>query len=149
MKTLTDDEVKKLIPKVGDKSDIFGIEAEYVSVYTAFQAVEDGILFDTKELPLENIEDCPFRFITTNLLRTQKYMISSPDVNSEILNIQGIIDLINECSKQCYEQSKKENREDGNYFTCKIETPNDEEIIVWVHPNEIPNKWTILLPEDY
>lgn len=129
--------------------NIIGVSEDDVKMfrYTSFQAAQDGILFDTKTIPIDIMKQCPFRFITTNLLRKHEYLIDIPETSAEITNIPAIMDLIIQCSVQC-EEKEKENPEE-NVFVCNVEVPNGEIVEMWVHPNEIPNRWTILLPEDY
>lgn len=125
------------------------VESEVTTFeYTSFQAVEDGIFYDIKMIPYINQDACPFRFITTNLLRQHGYLTEKPDEQgSELLNILATLDLIIACNNQCSEQSKEDPT--STFFVCDIESPKGEKFKAWVNYSDIPHKFTIMNPDDY
>ena len=122
-------------------------ESEIISSYSIEQATEDGVLFELRTvLKPEFRENCLISHATTNLMRTHGYLVENED-KEESMNIPNCIDLLNNSLNVIREKSGNFKKFD-DFFAGEIETPNGEELTVWLELNEL-QKFTVLLPEDH
>jgi hypothetical protein len=128
---------EKSVNNINSKTQTDEITAffgETIFVYTSEMATDDGILFALDKLQLRgpNI----FSHVTTNLLN-QGYL------TNDKVNVPNLLDLLN----QALNIIRKSGVRDWMY-SGDIETPEDEEIIVYICQNETA-RYTIMLPSDY
>lgn len=111
-------------------------EQDYIiDNYSSNEAVEDGLLFDFKQLEKLNIKSNLISYGTSNLLFKYGYLQEDKEIN-----IPNIKDLIFQCERMI--------KGNDYFYSGKIETPKGNKIKVFVVLNEL-NKFTVMLPEDY
>ena len=116
--------------------DFFG---EPVFVYTAEQAVEDGILADIGRInPVW--KSGIFNHVTANLLH--KGYVKNEKIDLPCLQdlLQQALDIVN--------RKSKEQEEPDWLYTGEIELPSGMKQEIFIQQNET-GKYTLMLPEDY
>lgn len=110
-------------------------ESDVIDVYTSKQAVEDGILFDLKQLKI-GLEKTGINYITSNLCYSKGYL-----KDGELVNKANFIDLVNQAIHII--KSKPQDY----FYSGRIELPSGEKCEIFIQQNET-GKFTIMLPED-
>ena len=110
-----------------------------ISTYSSDEAVEDGILFEVKELGAK-FEKGFLSHITTNLL-SKGYM------NEKSINLPNVMNLLHQSQKIVIKTSNHlENF--NSFYEGNIELPSGQQQKIFIELNET-GKFTVLLPEDH
>jgi len=113
--------------------------------YTSKQAVEDGVLLDVETVNAEWGRGL-FNYITTNLLTSKGYVERENHLDK--LNLPNLIDLLNQANHIVMTKSQNFTKMD-TFYAGDIELPSGEKEKIFIASNEVPGKYTIMLPEDY
>ncbi len=116
---------------------------ETVFSYSINEAVDDGILFDLKQMDklINNCSKGLFSHITSNLLFSKGYM-----KDEEEMNLPNFLDLLNQCLNIVRKGTEGYHGDD--FYSGMIELPSGDKQKVFIQLNEL-NKFTVMLPEDY
>jgi hypothetical protein len=159
--------------EISTRADIFS-DAEVVSRYSIEQAVEDGLLVETKILnKIKGIDSpkAPFSHITNNLLFKHGYMAENYDVFCGHTRLNLLTGKYYRCKiRDCPEcnaekgevivnypnildllnqalQILKRHPRGDHHYQGEIELPSGMKQMIYIELNEI-GRFTIMLPED-
>jgi hypothetical protein len=114
--------------------------ADIISSYTDRQAVEDGILFDVKELANVSLSitwgELPFQYVTANLCYSKGYL-----KDGTAPSIPNFLDLFRNMTEHMRKTGK------DWFYSMDTEFPDGSRGTVWAKQN-MSGGYTLMLPSD-